>query len=65
MRKEQPEIDAIYNTIPKDRLRTEYTPAELLEIEKMLATLSMTEVIKHLGISMATLKWLYFRGQIL
>jgi hypothetical protein len=55
MRKEHPEIDAIYNTIPKDRLRTKYTPAELLEIEKMLATSSMTEVIKHLGISMATL----------
>ena len=55
MRKEQPEIDAIYNAVPKDRLRTKYTPTELLEIEKMLATSSMTEVIKHLGISMATL----------
>jgi uncharacterized protein YyaL (SSP411 family) len=54
-RKEQPEIDAIYNAVPKDRLRTKYTPTELLETEKMLATLSMTEVIKHLGISMATL----------
>jgi len=55
MRKEQPEIDAIYNTIPKDRLRTEYTPTELLEIEKMLATSSITDVVNHLGISIATL----------
>lgn len=48
MRKEQPEIDAIYNAVPKDRLRTKYTPTELLEIEKMLATLSM-ETIQNQG----------------
>ena len=51
LRKEQPEISSIYDETPKDRMRTEYTPEELIEIEKMMETSNITCVAKKLGIS--------------
>ena len=55
LRREQPEITTIYEGTPKDKVRTEYTPEELIEIEKMMEVLSMTAVVKKLGISMPIL----------
>jgi len=55
-RKQQPEINAIYYGTTKDKVRTEYTPEELIEIEKMLATSNSVSLAKHLGISMSVLR---------
>jgi hypothetical protein len=55
IRKQQPEIDKIYQEVIKERDNKIYSLDDILEIEKMYKTLDSSSVARALGISIPTL----------
>ena len=55
MRKQQPEIDIIYQKILRAKRNKIYTAEEILEIENMLKTSNMESIAKHLRVSIPVL----------
>jgi hypothetical protein len=56
LREEQPEIDIIYNAIPKEKKYRIYTSEEIIEIEKLAQTLNIESLTKHLKTTMGYFK---------
>ena len=55
LRKEQPEIDTIYQELKEQRKNRLYSEEEISVIEEMTHTSNMETIAKHLGISMPLL----------
>ena len=55
IRKQQQEIDIIYQAALKEKRNKIYTTEELLEIEELLETSNMESIVRYLGISMPVL----------
>ena len=55
LRKEQPEIDTIYQELKEQRKNRLYSEEEISVIEEMTRTSNMETIAKHLGISMPLL----------
>jgi hypothetical protein len=55
LRKEQPEIDAIYYEAKEQTKNKLYTAEEILAIEEMASTLNMENIARHLCISIPLL----------
>ena len=55
IRKQQPEIDKIYQEVINERDNRIYSPDDILEIERMFETLDAISVARSLGISIPTL----------
>lgn len=55
LRKEQPEIDAIYHEVKEQTKNKLYTAEKIMAIEEMAQTLNMENIAKNLGISIPLL----------
>jgi hypothetical protein len=52
LREEQPEIDIIYKAIPTEQKCKAYTAEEILEVERLAETLSISSIVKHFKVSL-------------